>query len=283
MRAAMPAQGGESSSAPATGGWSDDLLLAVMDASPERICAVLDANGKPAINCVLLRHTIGGRPVFILDDQVYVRQGSLRDVLGGNFEFEREQLRDQIARWLEMLQAANGDTLMHILMRVNGIDDMHKARCAVEILGRGAPWENQNADGVIASQIDPAGFKWSWLKELPAWKENQQRLKRERQAKERQRKASAAEEQRREAQKIAAQRRQELLEQLRAEAKTKVAEEEERLKYHKRLNQSLERLEAKEQRLAKVNPAFTELMADVRAVPGRIERWLRDHKVPGFY
>lgn len=262
--------------------WADDLMLAVMDASPERIGDVLDTHGDKAVNCVMKRRSVGGNVVFILDDQVYTRTGSLRDVLGGSFEFQREDVRDRIAHWLEMIGVADGDTLMHILMRVNGIEDMLKAKCAVEILGRGAPWENQNADSVIASEIDPTGFKLAWLRELPAWKSNQQRLRRERQLKEDRQRAEAHEQQKREAEQLAAAEAQKRWEDLREEQRKEVQQAKERQQFHHRLNQSLERLEKREARLAKANPAAVEAWADFRAMPMRIERWFRDRKCPGF-
>ena len=262
--------------------WSDDLLLAVMDASPERICTVLDTHGEKAVACVMRRRSVGGNIVFVLDDQLYTRTGSLRDVLGGSFEFQREDVRDRIAQWLEMIGVANGDTLMHILMRVNGIDDMHKAKCAVEILGRGAPWENPNADGVIASEIDPAGFKLSWLRELPSWQSNQQRLHRERQLQEDRQRAEAHEQQKLQAERRAAAQSRQRWEEMRQQRRNEARAAKERLQFHRRLNQSLDKLEAREARLAKANPGVAESWANLRAVPMRIEHWLRDRKCPGF-
>lgn len=257
-------------------------MLAVMDALPERICDVLDTHGDKAVNCVMKRRSVGGNVVFILDDQVYTRTGSLRDVLGGSFEFQREDVRDRIAQWLEMIGVSDGDTLMHILMRVNGIEDMHKAKCAVEILGRGAPWESQNADGVIASEIDPAGFKLSWLRALPAWKSNQQRLHRERQLKEDRQRVEAHEQQKREAEQRAAAEARKRWEDMRENQRNEVKQAKERQQFHQRLNQSLERLEKREARLAKANPGVAEAWANLRTVPMRIEHWFRDRKCPGF-
>ena len=42
--------------------WSDDLLLAVMDASPERICTVLDTHGEK-LHLLSSRARLGGRSV----------------------------------------------------------------------------------------------------------------------------------------------------------------------------------------------------------------------------
>ena len=51
----------------------------------------------------------------------------------------------------------------------------------------------------------------------------------------------------------------------------------ERERFHQRLNQSLARLEKREERLALQNPGWVEFMSDMRALPGRVERWLVDN------
>ena len=131
------AVGGPSEDKAHRASWADDLFTAMMDADPVRLGSILDEAGKGSASASLDRSGIGGRPIFWFGNTIYCRAGSLRDILGGGFQFEREDERDRIASWLEMIDAAKGDSLMHIIMRVNGVSDERKARCAVEVLGRG--------------------------------------------------------------------------------------------------------------------------------------------------
>ena len=260
--------------------WADELLLAIIDADPARIGTVLDEQGGVAMSSTLQRKLVRGNPIFLLGDRLYNRKGALRDVMGGNFAFEREDVRDRIAAWFEMIDAANGDSLMHILMRINGIEAEHKARCAVEFLGRlsnlSVSWDTANADGVIASEIDSAGFKLAWLKELPAWKSEQRRRKRDRQRQAREALAQEEAKRQRDEQRKKEAGRKEGWARMRARAKEEVGELHERERFHSRLQQSLKKLEAREERQAKVNSAYAELMTDLGALPQRFERWLRD-------
>ena len=262
--------------------WADGLLLAIIDADPARIGVVLDEQGSVAMSSTLQRKLVRGNPIFLLGDRLYNRKGALRDVMGGSFAFEREDVRDRIAAWLEMIDAANGDSLMHILMRVNGIEDEHKAKCAVEFLGRlsdlSASWNTANAEGVIASEIDSAGFKLAWLKELPAWKDEQRRRKRDRQRQAREALAQEEAKRQRDEQRRAEAVRKDGWARMRAQAKEEVKELHERERFHSRLQQSLKKLEAREARQAKVNSAYAELMTDLGALPQKLERWWRDAK-----
>lgn len=146
------------------------------------------------------------------------------------------------------------------------------------VLSSRRPWETPNASGVISSEIDATCFKLAWLKELPAWRREQQRLKGERTAQERRRQRDGDLRRQREEQGHALQTRKEMWAQVKAKADADAEETRQAARYHKRLQASVDRLQRREAWQAKRDPAFEELMNDLRNTPARVERWLRDHK-----
>lgn len=258
-------------------GWQDEIIMAIIDADPQAIWDALERSPKSALDCQLQRYIIGGYAFFVFHQRFYITDASrVREVLGTSFAFENEEARTCIADWLTMIGAKKGDTLLHLAMRLNGVDNLVKARCAVEILGRGASYEIENCDGELSSMIDPA-FQLAWLKELPAWKKrkaaqgNQVRLNEEADQKAQKRKLDRR--------KHNEQGRREVEERLaRVKEAQRVAREEEqegqrRLAFHRNLDRMLVKLEKREQRQAIENPAWRELWQDIRQIPLRIELW----------
>ena len=136
---------------------------------------MLEREGRIAIDAVLQRREVNGRPIFTLANRLYVQEHALREVLGGDFYFEDEVRLGLIASWLEMMGARAGDTMMHLVMRLNGAEVEDKSACAVQLLGRHAPWEVENVDGDLASMVDTAAFRQTFFRDLPAWREENQR------------------------------------------------------------------------------------------------------------
>ena len=57
-------------------------------------------------------------------------------------------------------------------------------------------------------------------------------------------------------------------------ARAAVKEAHERARFHRDINKTLERLDVREQRRAKENPAWAEFWTEVCSIPGQVERWL---------
>ena len=259
-------------------GWQDTIFEAIMDAEPKQIWDALERSPQTALDSQLQRREVGGNVIFIWHERLYAPNvEGMREVLGSGFEFEGEAPRARVGRWLEMIDARNGDTLLHLVMRLNGIEDLAKASCAVEILGRGASFEITNVDGELCSMVDPC-FKLAWLKELPAWKQRREAAARERQRAEAAERRAAAERGRRD--QVAAERQAQKAREKDAR-KRELAEVEEakyRRTFHSALDKMLVKLDKREERQAKANPAWNELMTDVRAMIRPIERWFEQRR-----
>ena len=134
--------------------WQDELLHAILDVDAGALEQALDTHGAKAIHAVLERREVQKQGVFYIADQMYPKYGALRDVLGGDYWFEDEEQRSAISTWLDMIGAQTGDTMLHLVMRLNGCADEAKVACAVELIGRGMDWEKPNKAGTLA----PAGF-----------------------------------------------------------------------------------------------------------------------------
>ena len=64
--------------------WQDEILHAIMECDSTALAAALDRHGAIALNAVLHRREIGGEGLFLLGEQVYPREGALREALGSN-------------------------------------------------------------------------------------------------------------------------------------------------------------------------------------------------------
>ena len=255
-------------------GWQDGVFTAIMDAEPSRIWQALEASPEVALNGQLIQRHMGGHTFFIFLERLYTADpAGVREALGSSFCFEDEATRSRLAAWLEMIGAKAGDTLLHLVMRLNGVEDTVKARCAVEILGRGASFEIENCDGELCSMVDSA-FKLAWLKELPAWRARREQQQHDQAAADALERRRAAERRSREQQRreLAAQRTQ--ADDARKKQLAEIQESNERRTFHQALESMLIKLDRRDRRQEKQNPAFRELMTDLRAIPKQIEMWL---------
>ena len=247
--------------------------MAIMKAEPQQIAAALDGSPELALSCTLQCKQVNGHRFFLLQDQLYAANlDGVREALGSTFRFEHESLRMMLANWLEMIDAKSGDTLMHIVLRLNGIEDVVKARCTVEFLGRGASFEVENCDGELPAMVDDA-FKLAFLKELKPWNlaREEQQMERKREAAAR-RRMEAAKAQEQAESNVRANERERLAKlrefELAGGEAARAARE-----FHQKLNRALAKLDRREQRQAKENPAWRELVTDLRAIPTRVELW----------
>jgi len=244
-----------------------------MDAHPARIWDALEGSPESALDCQIQRREVAGHAIFVFHERLYTPSATgVREALGSNFSFEDEGNRERLASWLEMINVKNGDTLLHLVMRLNGIDDVAKARCAVEILGRGASFEIANVDGEICSMVDPA-FKLAWLKELPAWKQRREERARQQRRTEADQRRRAMEQQRRDQARAEIETQQAAADEQVRRREAEVKENKKRQEFHAALERMLIKLEKRDDRQAKANPAWTELTADLRQIPRKIELW----------
>ena len=96
--------------------WQDELLLAIMECDATALSAVLDAHGDAALHAVLERREVGRESLYLLSGEVYPKEGALREVLGGGFQFEHEERRALLSQWLDMIGTRSGDTMLHLLV-----------------------------------------------------------------------------------------------------------------------------------------------------------------------
>ena len=61
--------------------------------------------------------------------------------------------------------------------------------------------------------------------------------------------------------------------QARMHVDAEIAQADERRDFHRQLERSLVKLDRREQRQAKDNPAYRELLTDLQALPGQLKEW----------
>ena len=255
--------------------WQDELLRALMEVDADRISDILDHEGDKAAKATLHRREVGGRTVFTLAEKLYKEESALRDVIGGEYVFEREEPRALLASWLEMIGARDGDTILHLCLRLNGVDLEEKAQCVVAMIGRGTPWEVANKDGALPSMVDHDAFREAFFHLLPAWKAKNHQREQERAREAATKRKEMATLKAREARRAEQDRTKKHWAAAKAKVDEELQQERARAKYVHRLEGALAKLERREQRQALTNPAWTELMTDLRQLPGRFERWLK--------
>jgi len=249
-----------------------------MDCNADRLAAVLDKHGDAALHAVLLRREIGGRCLFLIGEQIYPLEGALRETLGGGFEFENEKARARLSSWLEMIGAASGDTMLHLLLRINGADEQQKVACAVQLLGRGVDWEKANEDQALPSMVDVDVFKEAFFRALPRWKAAEKQRRRQEQQEKAERAGVEAVRRKKEDAVRDAARRKANWAAVREKAAEEVKREHDRDRFHVRLQNALEKMDVREgraKRKASEHPA-AELVSSLSVQVGRAERWLRD-------
>ena len=255
--------------------WQDELLHAILDVDAGALEQALDTHGAKAIHAVLERREVQKQGVFYIADQMYPKYGALRDVLGGDYWFEDEEQRSAISTWLDMIGAQTGDTMLHLVMRLNGCADEAKVACAVELIGRGMDWEKPNKAGTLAPQIDPPAFKATFLRALPKWKVESHQKKVAAAAKAAEDARGELNERRLAQERAEAQRRKAQWAKVR-EMQTELEEkEEQRDRFHRRLNSALEKLERREQRAAKGHDIFSDLGDGLKRMTSGADRLLK--------
>lgn len=254
----------------ATRRWQDELLLAIMECDAAALAAALDEHGDKALRAMLQRKTLGQQSLFLLHGQAYPRAGSLREVLGGEFEFEAEQIRETIWSWLDMIGARDGDSMLNLVLRLNGADEERKAACAVELLGRGIDWERENADGSLPSMIDGPAFKHAFFRALPKWREEQRRQKEQERQHQCAQDAVKAANRTRMAEEAAEQKRQDEWTALIARADEAKRNADARDAYHVQLQNALAKLARREHRAAS-----GQVSGGLMSAFNRADRWLR--------
>ena len=116
--------------------------------------------------------------LYVLDSETFSSSvEGTSGLLGSDFAFERRKRRARIGRWLEMIGAQDGDTVLHLALRVSGAEERRKTAMVVELLGHGASFEVANARDQLPTQIDPVCFKHAFFKVLPVWRRTQEQLR----------------------------------------------------------------------------------------------------------
>lgn len=156
------------------GPWQDVVLRAIMDADPAMLAGVLR---NPKTCAIAVGSRLGCKSVgddttfFILAERLYTAcADQIREMMSGNYVFEDEEPRATTALWLGIIGSKTGDTLLHLVLRLNGVPTELKSLLAVELMGRGASFESENEDRELPSMVDPAAFKLAFFTQLPVWK-----------------------------------------------------------------------------------------------------------------
>lgn len=152
--------------------WQDEVLTAILEQEHRRLLEALETLKEEHLHETLQLHTLGDgqATLFVLGDEMFTPSGGTKEMLGGVFRFERQDTRSRIGSWLEMIGAQQGDTLLHLSMRVGGSSEEAKARVAVELLGHGCSFEVPNARGELPAAIDKAAFRRALFTMLPDWR-----------------------------------------------------------------------------------------------------------------
>jgi hypothetical protein len=221
--------------------------LAMLDGDAVRVAAVLDGlqdkDRRAAITSVLERKSVGGRPFFVLHGRIYpVDTATMREAFGSAFEFEDEHQREAIASWLDMIDVRDGDTLLHLALRLNGLEEPAKVMMAVELLGRGSSIEVVNSDGDLPANVDGA-FKIAYMRELKPWRERRQANKHDEVKKVVAMRRAAAEARRRKEEQAEKEAQQASQAAARERARSQRKEARARRKFHEELDRTLDRLD----------------------------------------
>ena len=212
--------------------------------------------------------------LYVLANETFSPSVEAGGLLGSNFSFERQKLRACIGRWLEMIGAQEGDTLLHLALRLSGADERQKTAIVVEIIGHGASFEVVNALDQLPSQIDPPCFKHAFFKVLPVWRRAQAQLRAQEQTATDMREAAAshaAHMERRVARHAA--RDAAVIEAARL-AEKRAEEERARVIHHQRLHHAMDKVAKREAREVFRDQGNREMLKDLAAL-GLNASWLQ--------
>jgi len=251
--------------------WQDEVLEAILEQEHRRLLEALETTKEKHLHETLQLHMLGDgqATLFVLGDEMFTPSGGTKELLGGLFRFERQETRSRIGSWLEMIGAQQGDTLLHLSMRVGGSSEEEKARVAVELLGHGCSFEVTNARGELPAAIDKAAFRRALFTMLPGWRrdaaqrrEHQANIEATREAKVRHEARMARRLARHKAQEAEEAEASRLEEQARRDM-------QERVDRHERLEKISTQLTKNQMREAQVDLGTRELLAELRSVlPG---------------
>lgn len=255
--------------------WPTATLYAIMEMDVADLVAVLQTLevGRQIRARLGRRRLSKHHIVFTFGDELFSPTGGVREVLGGNYTFEQEEDRARIGSWLDMIGARQGDTLLHIALRLSGCADEDKAALVVELLGHGVDFETENEDRVLPSQLDQAVFRDAFFNGLPRWLEGRRAEQEEEVSLARAARRDVRMEERRRRQEV--QQREERLAAAAAEHR-RAGEEHarrQRLAHQRAVDRTMRRLERQEQRDASgMSTALKELIE--QALPPPLQRFL---------
>ena len=157
--------------------WQFHVLEAIMDVDIRGLAAIIATLDVAKLQGGLVLSRVPPQAtIYVLGSETFSPSVEAGGLLGSDFNFERRELRARIGRWLEMIGAQEGDTLLHLALRLSGADERQKTAIVVEILGHGASFEAPNALDQLPTQIDPPCFKHAFFKVLPVWRRAQAQL-----------------------------------------------------------------------------------------------------------
>lgn len=251
--------------------WQEEVLTNLMDIDIPGLRYVLADLDEAVLHEKLKLTRIPPQAVlYVLGDEMFSPKADARELLGSSFRYERQEVRVRIGRWLEMINAQEGDTLLHLALRVNGAEFGDKANLVVELLGHGLSFEVPNAANQLPPQIDPKVFRHALFRLLEPWKQARElRDKHQRNVNAAKVAAQAHEKRlaRREARRAA---RDAVDAEARRLAQQQIAEEEARIQHHAALHQTIDKVLKREAREAFKDHGSRELWKDTRAWVRRV-------------
>ena len=170
--------------------WQTDILECIMNLDVAGVTAVARRiNDESKMRMKIHVKTVSRKYlVFSFAEEMFSPTGGIRHIFGGTFKFEHEEVRAEVGSWLEMIGAKNGDSLLHLALRLNGCEYRDQVRNApdsrtapagtfgpaacicltapgrahspqlalvVELLGQGCDFEAENDDRELPAMLDP--------------------------------------------------------------------------------------------------------------------------------
>ena len=159
--------------------WQFHVLEAIMEVDILALATILEMLDSVKLQGgIKISRVPPEATLYVLDSETFSSSvEGTSGLLGSDFAFERRKRRARIGRWLEMIGAQDGDTLLHLALRVSGAEERRKTAMVVEILGHGASFEVANARDQLPTQIDPVCFKHAFFKVLPVWRRAQEQMR----------------------------------------------------------------------------------------------------------
>ena len=64
--------------------------------------------------------------IFSFGGELFSPTGGIKHIFGCTFKFEHEGIRAELGSWLDMIGAKNGDSLLHLALRLSGCENVDK-------------------------------------------------------------------------------------------------------------------------------------------------------------